>query len=240
MNRFIFCGVAALFAACGGDDDEEATQNASPGTFNEANARSSAKTSVSTVANLQAGTTDGTSGGFALVGAAQSLGGSVSIGSGGVGQAAQAVGETGTCDCDEAARTCTFVDCGNSYWTMNGTMSWGESTVWDLTINTTATQGTTAGATYTIVSAGNLTVTATSIDGTMSSDGTYDYGAAVEGQATAGVTGWTWESDAAFDAVQYNASGCPTSGSVEISATYSVAGTNYTGGGTVTFDGSDC
>lgn len=132
----------------------------------------------------------------------------------------------GTCDC--TGTTCTFTDCvQGGTTTMNGTMSWGSGHVTcDLTYKTTQTYP------LQMTTKCDLTVSDTSIAGTLTSSGTVDL-SGVSGGAAQGA--YSWSSDTTFTAVTYASSGQPTGGSVTINASYEIAGQAYAGSATVTF-----
>ena len=145
------------------------------------------------------------------------------------GQARQAL-QTGVCECD--ATSCTFEDCGDdanpNNFTINGTISWANGNV---VADLQYTGSDVSGSTYDFGVVMNVTVTETSIDGSVMSDGS----------VTTQGTNLTWDSDIQMNDVQFNTSGCPTSGSIDVDATVSYAGAqNYTGQDTITFDGSGC
>jgi len=137
---------------------------------------------------------------------------------------------TGTCDCNETS--CTFTNCSYGYsgssWTMNGTMSWTATTILcDMTY-----AGDFQGQSYTMDLDCNITMTDTSIDGTLNSTGSYD-------NTQFGISG-SWSTDSTYNNVTFNNSSCPTSGSIDIDASQTAAGQSYSYSGTVTFDGTTC
>lgn len=145
------------------------------------------------------------------------------------GQARQAL-QTGVCECD--ATSCTFEDCGDdanpNNFTINGTISWADGNV---VADLRYAGSDVSGSTYDFGVVMNVTVTETSIDGSVESDGSVSaQGANV-----------SWDSSIQMNDVQFNTSGCPTSGSIDVDASVSYASAqSYSGQETITFDGSGC
>jgi len=145
------------------------------------------------------------------------------------GQAKQAL-QTGVCECD--ATSCTFEDCGDdanpNNFTINGTISWANGNV---VADLRYAGSDVSGSTYDFGVVMNVTVTETSIDGSVESDGS----------VTAQGANVSWDSSIQMNDVQFNSSGCPTSGSIDVDASVSYASAqSYSGQDTITFDGSGC
>lgn len=146
---------------------------------------------------------------------------------------AQQADTSGTAECTDTG--CTFTSyadtSGGSSWVIDGTESWSSSKfACDLTMT-----GSYGGFTWNFHEIAALTLTDTSIDGTLTTDGSYDLSIAGVGGGTV-----TWNSTVTFKAVKYDAAGCPTSGSIDVEASTDAGAGSYDGSGTVTFDGSGC
>ncbi len=138
---------------------------------------------------------------------------------------------TGTCECDEETLSCTFEDCGDAAGTltMNGRISWNDGKLaCDLTMSgSNDDMGTSM--TYEVTLKSNLTVTETSINGsidtTLSTDMTAE-GTDVSVDVSSSVT----YNKVTWDAVTYE----PTGGSIDVSASMSGSAS----GENVTYEGS--
>ena len=226
---------ATMLVACGllvgcGDDTGETKETSPNGEVNPQSARSSTTTAIAGARLALGGEGISAANQLSALGTS-ALGmvgpsGSQPQGYGQVKQPAQ----TGVCDCD--ATSCTFQDCGDdaspNAFTINGSISWaGGNVVADLRYK----GGDIAGSTYDFGVKMNVTATETSIDGTVSTDGAVT----AQGQNV------TWDSSLLMNDIQFNASGCPQSGSLEVDATVSYgASQSYTGKDTITFDGAGC
>jgi hypothetical protein len=127
------------------------------------------------------------------------------------GQAKQAL-QTGVCECDA----------------INGTISWANGNV---VADLRYAGSDVSGSTYDFGVVMNVNVTETSIDGSVESDGS----------VTAQGANVSWDSSIQMNDVQFNTSGCPTSGSIDVDASVSYASAqSYSGQETITFDGSGC
>ena len=127
-------------------------------------------------------------------------------------------GMTGTCECDETAQSCSFQDCGDTAGTvkMNGSLSWGDGKLaCDLTMS-----GNIEGMTYDITLKSNLTVTETSLDGSI------DVTLAIDVTAEGADSSVDVESHVKFNAVTWDAANQPTGGSIDVSASMSVKSGN--------------
>jgi len=243
-------GVVSLFAVgCGGDDDEQpAAQQA---TVNEQAAKSSASSSIAAVKPIATSSdglaTSGPGAAFALVGAASGMLSSIQPTSG-QGAAAfrlpyqaspiksihQAV-QSGTCDCTETA--CNFENCTDSSagfsYKLNGSIAYenGHMTCTDFSFEMSLDGSSSGGGTFTAVY--NLdcdvTLTETSIDGNLHLSGEMEsnYG----GQAANA----TYDVSVDYNDVTWDANGTPTGGSVDVSASMSYNGQNYSADGSVSF-----
>lgn len=162
--------------------------------------------------------------GLSLVGPAAGAGPQ----SGEYGQAKQAL-QVGTCECD--LTSCTFVGCGDDAdpngLRIDGSLSWADNhVVADLTYTTSS-----GGANLNFHVGMDVTVTATTIDGTVSNEGTAE---------TSGFT-TAWESVITMTDVTFNDSGCPTSGTLDVEASVDGPATaDYDGSSSITFDGTGC
>ncbi|HEY4060189.1 MAG TPA: hypothetical protein VGM39_26425 [Kofleriaceae bacterium] len=228
----LLVGVVSLAAACGGGD------GAKEGTTNPANAKTSV-TQASTV-NSQMGMSDsgGVSGAInAMTSANQG------IVTGGAGRESELLGlipstlpkintesATGTATCTPTG--CTFMQYGDVGYSIDGSVNKsGDTLTFDLTEDFTTQM-------LHFQIDGSLTVTATSIDGEVHSKGN------TSGSASGGYN-VDWDIDVEYNAVQINAAGCPTSGSVHATSKYDVSAggqsaNGYNVQGTVTFDGTGC
>jgi hypothetical protein len=239
MNLTRFVCVAALaslsLVACGDDETEE--EEIPQGSVNGQIAQSTAQSVISAV-NLARTSGDGPGAAFALAGAGASAFSIVAP----AGAAPQAYGTArqrdshGTCDC--TGTSCTFTDCtsdgtSGATWSISGTMSWdGEMFMCDLTIT-----GDFQGFSYSMHETCDLALTATSVDGSLATDGSYEI------PAQAGVPGGasaSWTSSMGFNMVEFDGNGCPTSGSLDVSSSVTAGGAQYAGSGTVTFTGEGC
>ena len=146
---------------------------------------------------------------------------------------AQQADTSGTATCTDTG--CTFTSytdsATGSSWTIDGTESWSASKFdCDLTMT-----GNASGFTWNFHEVAALSVSDTSIDGTLTTDGSYDMSIPGVGSGS-----YTWNSTLTFKAVKFNGTGCPTSGSIEVQASVDAGAGSYDGSGTVTFDGSGC
>ena len=143
---------------------------------------------------------------------------------------------TGTCECDEAAMSCSFRDCGDAEGTItiNGSLSWGNGKL-ACDLRMAGAMDDFGGATtYDITMKMDLTVTETSLDGsidtTMSSDMDMD-GTKIS---------LDMESNITFNAITWDETTLAlTGGSLDVSADMSASGggesARYAGSGTVSF-----
>ena len=140
-----------------------------------------------------------------------------------------------TTECMCTATGCTFNNCGGSSargtWTINGTiMVSGDTYTFDLDYHIV-----TSGVDYAWTIDGSLTLTATSIDGSMTS----------KGHGTVNTMGYNFSYDydvsTDFNMVVLDGQSCPTGGSIHSEVSYSTSGVqggeagNYHVQGTVTF-----
>lgn len=220
-------GAAAFAAACGGDDSGGGAPAGQPGKVNEATAKQSAQTAIAASLSAVNDNNGQSAAGQFQSAASQSQGIITPAPAAGTGSTQPSGGPlaAGTCDC--TGTSCTFQDCADDpNVTMNGTMSWGGGKVQcDLTyvIKGTSTP-------LTLHTTCNLTVGATSIDGTLGSSGTVDLG-----QQGGGYGNYSWTSAMTFKSVTYAAGGQPSGGSLHVEGTYSIAGQTYAGNADVSF-----
>lgn len=246
----IFAAVSALtlsanLVACSSDDTTTADAGpaAQPGTVNTQNAKASSTTYVGGVSQA-VDKNDGQSALGQLIAGAQQAQGIVTPSAGGgtaprtanvrladaIGQVSQAI-----TSCDDACTgtTCTFKSCGSDEGgnsiVIDGTLSWTGGNLKCVGLTYAITQM--GGTKTTITLDCDVTATSSSLKGTIKSTGATTLSAA---QAGANAGELKWSSDTTFNDVKY-ANGKPTSGSVKVSATYSVAGQAYSGSAEVTF-----
>ena len=213
-----------LVCACGGGDDS--------GIDTQANT-AAASTAVTQLGTLSSSFGSGDGAGAAT--AAYSFGGAASTLVQPATQQPQSIlpdlhAVTGTCECTE--NSCTFTNCGDEagIWTINGTISRsGDDYSFDLEMDINQ-----AGFAWSWATAGDITISDTLIDGSMSGDGdgTFDdqQGGTVE-------VAWSWDVDA--DNIQLDGTGCAVGGTMDASVTYeagnSQGGGSFSGSGSVEF-----
>ena len=209
-----FASVALLaVAACGGSDK-------SPGTVNT----QSARTSIDQVGAVNVAMTNSNGGQAAaavsaMTAAGQSIvtpaapGALIGLAPADLPRPLFQSAATGTADCTPAG--CTFTNFGDdapgNAWTIDGTISKaGDRITFDLTYDIAS-----GGTNVDWAIDGAVTVTATSIDGSVHSRG-----------ATSGGPGGnvTWDVDVTYADLVLDGSGCPTGGSVTASTSYTVNG----------------
>ncbi|HEY4176630.1 MAG TPA: hypothetical protein VGM90_07360 [Kofleriaceae bacterium] len=229
LKSLFLVGVVSL-AACGGSD------GAKEGMTDPA----MAKVSVTQAAGVN--TQLGMSNGMGAAGAVSSLStanqGIVTGGSARLGELQGLVpslpttieNATGTATC--TATGCTFEQYGDIGYVIDGSINKsGDTLTFDLTEDFSSQM-------LHFDIDGMLTITATSIDGDFHSKGT------TSGSQSGGYT-VNWDIAVEYNAVQINAAGCPTSGSVHATSKYDVtaggqSANGYNVQGTVTFDGTGC
>jgi hypothetical protein len=229
MNKKLALALSlGVFAACGGDDDGGSSVET------EANPASA----TATVSQMNSfGTSFASADGPSTATAAYSMG----LSAGGIVVPAAESGEqtrqTGPafaspegCVCDETS--CTFTECGDvaGTWEINGTISKsGDTYTFDYTMDFNQ-----VGYVWTFATDGEITISTTLIDGSLSSDGdgTFD-----DGQGNQIESSWAW--DLTANDIGLDGTGCATSGSMDASVDYSgsVNGQSYSysGDATVTF-----
>lgn len=226
MRTLVASLVLVSIAACGGSDKD-------PGTVNP----QSARTSIDQVGQVNAAM-NASNGAMA----ASAVAAMTAAGQGIVSPAAPgsrlgilpdhlprslvSSAATGTATCTPTG--CTFTNFGDdspgNAWTIDGTISKsGDTITFDLAYDITS-----GGAAVDWNIDGAVTVTPTSLDGTVHSSGT----------SSAQGTSVDWDVDVAYDAVVLTG-GCPTGGSVTASTSYQVMGQGYDVEGTITF-GPNC
>ena len=228
MNKKLALALSlGVFAACGGDDDG--------GSDVETMSNPASATATVTLLNKFSTAFAGADGASAAT-AAYSMGfsaASIVTPSADQGQARKigpAFASPEGCVCDESG--CTFTECGDEAgtWVINGSISKsGDTYSFDYTMdfNQSLYQ-------WTWSTEGELTLSATLIDGSLSGggDGTYD-----DGQGNQYDSSWEWDMTA--NDIGLDGTGCATSGSMDASVDYSgsVNGQSYSysGSATVTF-----
>lgn len=225
--KLLHIGAIALLSAsvvgCGDDEESEAKKE-NTGTVNEAVAGQTATTAFDAAQVAVAG--DGQAAAFQMIGVGSSAIGMITpAGSGGqqpqsTGEATSALGE-GTCDC--TADSCTFTDCGDgSGFTITGTIAWTDSSLdCDYTV-----AGTVQGNVYNFGVFCDLAYSATSLDGTLNTDGSFQVDA--QGQSVSS----EWDVAMTFNDVTYPG---PAGGSIDVTATTTVNGQSSTASGSVAF-----
>ncbi|MBL0220613.1 MAG: hypothetical protein IPQ07_42945 [Myxococcales bacterium] len=217
MKKIALASLVVAAAACGGDSHDKGTVNTA-----------SAKASVENVGKINAAMAAGNgANAAAAVQGLTSAGQSLVTPATGAGRLVGLLPEsfpkhdlsqavTGTADCTPTG--CTFTNFGDdaagSSWKINGSVSkTGDTTSFDLTYDVSS-----AGATVKWAIDGAITITATSIDGSIHSHGVTDVAA---GSASAGVN-VTWDTAVDYDAITLDAQGCATAGTVHAVVSYSV------------------
>lgn len=126
-------------------------------------------------------------------------------------------GQTGTCNC--TADSCTFVACSNGSLVIDGTYSYGGGHIKTTDLKYTikiASAGVAADVTIDVKA--DMTVTATSINGTFRSTGKTTSSAGGQSYSS------DWDSSLEFKGVTYpSGGGAPSAGSVHVSAQSSVS-----------------
>ncbi len=231
----LFLGMT-MFAACGGDDEEESPPPQNQATVNEQLVQQNATLTYQAV-NEAVQSDNGQEAAFSLAGIATTGMGMVTAGGGATptsvpGEIGSVQQASGTCDC--SGTSCTFDGCsgsgGGTTVTLSGTISWANNTLL-CNLDYSATY---SGYQFSWHTDCNLTVTSSSLNGTLGTAGSYNINSGGY-QVSVG-----WDTDMTYDNVQYNSSGCPTSGSIGVSGTVTTQGVTYNAGATVTFTGQGC
>lgn len=259
MNRFATLTIVALVAsplalglgACSSDDGSSTADSGPPaqtGTVNQASAKGSSTSMVSGV-SIAVNQNQGMGALQQLVAGAQSAQGIVtpSVGAQGatgtrnvaikdaIGQVAQAI-----TSCNDACKgtVCEFKGCGSEDGgsiVISGTLSWTDGNVKCIGLTYDIDQSAAGGTKTKIGLECDVTATPTSLKGKIKATGSASIGAAL---ADAGVSGGfgdvSWSSETTFVDVTY-ASGKPTGGKVQVTATTTAAGQSYSGSAEVTF-----
>jgi hypothetical protein len=227
MNKKLALALSlGVFAACGGDDDGgsdvEVTSNPAQATatVTQINTFSTAFASADGASAATAAYSMGASAGSIVTPSAE-------------GQARKtgpAFASPEGCVCDESG--CTFTDCGDAggTWEIDGSISKsGDTYTFDYTMSFNQ-----VGYQWTFDTEGELTISATLIDGDLSSDGdgTFD-----DGQGNSYESSWGWDMTA--NDITLDGTGCAVGGSMDASVDYSgtVNGQSYSysGDATVSF-----
>jgi hypothetical protein len=216
--------VAVLsIAACGGDDDEGSGNV----TANTASA-SSAVTGVGSFTDSIRGA-DGAAAGGAVYALGASAQGILTYDASSARQVGGVRAATGTCECTESG--CTFEACGDSTWTIDGTIGISGDTYTidlDLAINA-------GGQAWDWAYDGEITATDTSIDGSLSGDGGGTFSNPQDGSEI--TLDWSWSVD--YNEIELDASSCAVGGSLDAHVDYSAGtsqgGGNFSGSGHVDF-----
>lgn len=244
MNRYLgalflgACLSSTALVGCGDDSAEDGDDGGgSKAEVNEAAAASVASSSTQAIVALNSGEGMSAAGSlFAAAGSALAIavpGGSSQQQSGPTGDlgiAASADCET-ACTGDATSGSCEFTGCEGLGFSVTGNLSWGDGHFdCDLTYGLTAAQeGQNVELDYHLVA--DIDYSATSIDGTLSMDGS----------SSAGGQEVSFDVDLVYNDVQFPAAGgCPTSGSLSVSASISSGGQSYDASGDVTFPVAGC
>src|SRR5690606_33718828 len=136
---------------------------------------------------------------------------------------------TGTCECDDSG--CTFDQCGDAGWSINGTIGISGNTYTvdlELAINT-------AGVDWAWSYEGEITVTDTLIDGELSGEGGGEITNPNDGSTVS--LDWSWSVN--YDSVELDSTGCAVGGTLDATVSYSAGsaqgGGNFSGSGSVEF-----
>lgn len=256
MTRFFTITVLALFAtpvclalaACSSDDTSaaDAGQN---GTVNTQGAKGSSTTLVGGV-SVAVNQNQGMASLQQLVAGAQQAQGIVTPGAAAqtgtttknvtlsdailVGQVSQAI-----TSCNDACKgtVCEFKGCGTDEAgtvVINGTLSWTAGNVKCVGLTYDIDQSSVGGAKTKITLDCDVTATATSLKGKIKSTGTTSAAALLKDAGVGSIGDISWSSDTTFVDVTY-ASGKPTGGKVQVTASTTTAGQTYTGSAEVSF-----
>jgi len=133
---------------------------------------------------------------------------------------------SGTAECTPTS--CTFTNYGDdatsASWKINGTITKsGDTTTFDLDYDVTS-----AGTSLKWQIDGSLTITATSIDGSVHSHGVTNVTGGTGGAP--GQVNVTWDTDVDYQAIVLDAQGCATGGSVHAVVSYDVDAGGQSGG----------
>lgn len=215
----ISAATVAMFAACGGDDDDSANTQANP---------AAASATIDQMAGLRDAfaSSDGASAATAAYSLGASAQGIVTLAPSEAGRVEPgSYNVTGTCEC--SGDSCTFTDCGDDLgtWTINGTISRSGDT-FSVDIEMTVSQ---SGYEWTWSQEGSMTITDTSIDGTMAGSGDGVFDDQMGGSVT---VGWDWDMSA--NDITLDGTGCAVGGSMDASVSYDAGGQ----GGSASFSGS--
>lgn len=245
MNRYLgalFLGVclsSTAIAGCGDDssEDDGGDGGGQKAELNQASAASTAKLSAGAVSALNAGDGPTAAGslfgvaGTALTMALPGQGGSQTQSlTGELGRAASAECDT-ACEGDADSGTCTFTGCDTGSFTVEGSLTWGGGH-FDCDLNygiAASSEGQNIEINYHLTA--DIDYTETSIDGTLSMDG----------DSSAGGQSSSFDVDIVYNELQFPADGgCPTSGSMSVTASIDAGGASYDASGEVTFPSADC
>jgi hypothetical protein len=235
MRFSVLLGSVCVLAlvGCGEDEEENPPPANDPAEVNPAVAQAATQSMTGAIQLAQSG--DGMAAAFALTAVGTSAfsmvtpTGQSAPQSATVDGSAQQALTTGVCECTETS--CTFDGCGDdgSPFTISGSISWTATSLQcDLSFG-----GSSAGGDYTFDQECDLSFSETSLDGTFRSVGNFNLSASGQSVTT------DWESDLEYHSVTLS-NGCPTGGSVDVTATVSASGQTYSGSGSVSFDGTGC
>ncbi|MBK6464472.1 MAG: hypothetical protein IPF92_26230 [Myxococcales bacterium] len=239
---------ASCWLACSSDTTTAADAGppGTPGTVNPQAAKSSSTTLVGGVSKAVDGNDGNASLALLIQGAQQSQSVVTPSAGGGaakpsnvalrdfVGQVSQAIT---SCEGACTGTTCDFKGCGTetpqSSVTISGVLSWTGGNLKCVGLTYDISAATTGGSKTKITLDCDVQASASSLKGFVKSTGSTSLNLGDSG-APAGVGTVAWTYDTTFNDVKYTA-GKPTSGSVKVAATTSVAGQTYTGSAEITF-----
>lgn len=243
MNRAIAIGVltvtglaAWLAVGCGSDDNKPAGNQ---GTVNQGQAKTSSVSMTKGISNA-VDKNDGQGSLNALVQGSQEARSIVSPAAGakpqGIPGIVTGLRTTGTCACE--GTKCTYTDCtptggaGGSGVVINGSLSWEAGNLKCVGLKYEISSASTK---TTITLDCDVKVTASSINGYVKSSGSSSLGGLLaDAGVNVNVGDVSWTSNTVFKDVKY-ANGTPTSGSVHVDATTTVAGQTYNGSADINF-----
>lgn len=246
MNRYLgalFLGVclsSTALVGCGDDsteDDGEDGGGEQKAQVNESSAAVVGSQSAAAARALTQG--DGQSAAGSLFAAAQ-VASSIAVPQAAGQQQQSLAGDLGiavAADCETEcvaegdSGSCDFTNCDTGTFSLAGHMEWTATHfACDMTYGISASsQGQNIDLDYHLVA--DVDYTATSIDGTL----------AMDGSATAGGQTSSFDVDVTYNALQFPAEGgCPTSGSISVTAVIDAGAAHYEASGDVTFPVAGC
>lgn len=235
MKTLVIVGLVSVtsIVGCGSsDDDKPATPEGTPNKQSASSATTATITATqSAIKPAAGGANAGQASANQLSSAAQATQNLVTPSAGGTGAKSlpgleladflhpleNPAGTTGTCTC--TADSCTFAACATGALTIDGTYAFGGGKIKTTDLKYTIKTGTGPISADVVINVkADLTVTATSMNGTFQSTGTTTTGAGGQSYSS------SWDSSLDFKGVTYpSGGGAPTAGSVHIKASTSVS-----------------